>query len=197
PAEPPPRGVPAADALPPAAEGRRDEPATGSVILVGLIALIAGLLLGRAWARRGAPLPLASVGGDPTPTVLVVGGLQQTEVLPDDDARTMRLIALASTLAEAGPVLVVPREVSRPALSQALSEVGGVRWLTTPRPLTEHILAAAALLAHAGRPVVLIEGAGALEPHAEDEPPGALLAELLEDATVDVVVLVTAAEAAG
>ena len=168
---------------PPAAD---EDSSTLTAAILGLVGIGVGFFAGLRRGRRR--LPLAPVG---VPSTLPAGlppirDRQQRLAVADLRAT---LIDWGPRLAAAGPVLLVPRAESRAAVSAALAGVGGVSWLTTERPEIGDILDAADFLSVSGRVVVLVEGAEAVEPPEAVESADAPLADLLQEATVDVVVL--------
>ncbi|MDG1482270.1 MAG: hypothetical protein P8R54_21955 [Myxococcota bacterium] len=182
PSAPRPPAAPSASSAPPAPPA----PATGFLTagLVGVIALVAGGLIGM-WTqrRRQRAVPLSPVrppsGIARTPEVWQ---LPASVVLSDVVA------SLATAWIEAGPVLLVPQAASRPVL--ALQGRTGMAWMATERPQTRHIVQAVSGLSVLGTPAVVIEGLDALEEPVEDEPPDALLDELHQSISGRVVVLV-------
>jgi hypothetical protein len=151
-------------------------------LLIGL-----GLGFGGGWFVRGRRRPrnLAQPIALPPPLALpleltVSTGTTRIWVAPDARARQAIVSLLASHGLRGRPVLVVPAEESRDVHRSALEGIFGVYWLSVVRPEVAPVLHAADALSPLGAAVLVVEGAIALEAPAEEEPPDAVLEELLD-----------------
>ncbi|RME23369.1 MAG: hypothetical protein D6798_13630, partial [Deltaproteobacteria bacterium] len=98
--------------------------------------------------------------------------------------------ALVRHRAPSGPVVLAVPADRRPAIAAALRGMPGVAMVAEERPAPDTLLDAADLLAPLGRPVIVVEGADALEPPERGEHADAVIVDLLEQAGDDVDVLV-------
>jgi hypothetical protein len=109
------------------------------------------------------------------------------------------MIGLARARAAAGRVLICPRPESRPALRSALAGLGSVCWAEMDRPSASQLFGMSEGLRGWGRPLILVEGPGALEPSAPEEDPAAASEEVLSRDLdgMDLLVLLAPDELAG
>jgi hypothetical protein len=169
-------------------------------MLAAIFALIIGLALGATgaffWLRRprersqlhpvgqggAARLPPGLEGFPEEPCIWVV---------PEPEHQRALVEALARALARERSVVLVPAPASRAAFSERLSGERQVLWLDEDRPSCEALLAAVEGLEPHRRPVVLVEGPGALEEPESDEPTDAVVEELLEESDHHTIVVLT------
>ena len=151
----------------------------------GLGVALAGFLLRRF--RPGAKVRMGQPAKSPV-HVDLIGEVRAWRV-PDAGVRRPVLACVARELAPFHPVVLVPLPGNRAAYSEDLRGVAGVSWVPNDRPGPAQILEACKELAFIGPPVVLLEGAGAVEPPREDEEEEAVVADLFNDRPPSVSVL--------
>ena len=169
-------------------------------MIYAVIALALGLGLGAlgAWilARRRPGTPsLRPVGrgtAAPWPSGLpAITDGQAIWLVPEDRHQRDVIEALARALAQDRAVVLAPRAASRALLIERLADQRLVLWLDEDRPTCEQLILAAEALAPTHPTVLLVEGAGALEAPAVDEPSDAVVQELLELSELPTVVLLS------
>jgi hypothetical protein len=166
----------------------------GAVLAAGLAP---GLLLGGGlgWWRWGRRRREALVSGAVRSPAAGLHREGQRAWLVPAASRQRAVAAAALGLAPAGPVLVVPRAASRPALARLLSGAAGVAWIDEERPTVPRLLQAIDRLSAAGPVSVVVEGPGALEVPGPKEPAFAVVEELLELVSANLLVLAAEGEA--
>ena len=103
------------------------------------------------------------------------------------------LAALAVRLARGGPVVLQPTQASRAFFAERLQHPA-IFWFEDDRPEVDDLLGAVDSLLWMGPVTLLVQGPGALEDHAEDEAPDAVLRELVEECPEAVQLLVVVPE---
>ncbi len=139
-------------------------------------------LLSRRRALRISPLrragkPAQEVALEDLPTLR---GERQLWAVPDTSTQERLILAITAHAARHRPVLLAPAPASRATL-----EPGGappaIARLDEPRPTVDDLLEAARSLAWMGPPLLLVQGAAALEETSEGEASDAVVRDLLAD----------------
>jgi hypothetical protein len=153
--------------------------------LVGGGALALGFGLGLLSRRRVLRISALRRAGEPGTESALEGlpalrGARQLWVVPDTAAQERLILAATALAACHRPVLLAPAPASRAALEPSDAPPAIVR-LEELRPTVEELLEAARSLAWMGPPLLLVQGADALEEISEGEASDTVVRDLLAD----------------
>lgn len=177
----------------------RDAPVTAGEAanaMAGWLAALAGILASGVivafsahyWRTRARPIPLGQRADGRVAGLPALDGGVVAWIVPDPDVRAILVFAL-DELRDAGPILVLPRAASRPALAARAS--ASTYEMRSRRPGAAAVLRAARGL----RAAMLVEGAGALEEALAGEAEGAVVSELVAGAKQPLLLVLRADEA--
>jgi len=163
--------------------------------LVGGAALGLGFGLGLLSRRRALRIsPLRRAGRPSQEGALedlpALRGERQLWVVPDTAAQERLILRGAGHAAQQRPVLLAPAPASRSTLEPSAAPPAIAR-LEEPRPTVDELLEAASSLAWMGPPLLLVQGAAALEETSEGEASDTVVRDLLADCpeTCDLLVV--------
>lgn len=160
--------------------------------LMGLLGSLAGFVIGLLVARsRSAPLRIAAPVGTasrpeapwPTPGAAAIWRVDASHGAEVG-------LSAARALAAHGPVLLSPPPQDRAAAQAALADVPNIVFPVEETPSLAYLLETAERLSAMGRSFLVVCGIDGVEPPEPDEARDAVLADLLDDTSDDIALLV-------